>query len=168
MAVLASASAKAFYDTRAFPDDRIPSDAVEVTEKEHASLLDAINSGGAIEVQSGKMVAVSAPEKTVEEKLAIWRAGAAVTLTTFCEGLLDHGILPEQEVIDASNGIFPPSLEQYAEQIEDAAGKSLAKVKIAWGPGIVVRRNNPIIAVLTSQMGLTDDQADAVFGWPES
>ena len=68
MTLFFSPSVKAFYDN-GIPAE-IPTDAVEISEAEHAALLDAINSGGSFKMVKGRPVAVAYAASLDELKAA--------------------------------------------------------------------------------------------------
>lgn len=136
MTIHYSAVTQGFYDSTIH--EVMPSDVVEITQEQHAKLLQAQSEGKQIVPgEDGYPTTVVPPSlpPAVPESVQAWQAKTA---------LLEAGLLDDVEAI-------------MANQATDK------KIVIAWQGAPNFRRDSPMIAALAAQLKLTDKQVDDLF-----
>lgn len=93
--------------------------------------------------------------------LAMRRAGASLSRSEFCLGLVDLGILTIAEGIAAARGDLPDPL---AGMLEGFSAGQAAQTAIAWAALGRVDRLDPIVLMIAGQVGLSAGQLDQLFG----
>jgi hypothetical protein len=141
MVVFYSPSVRGFFS----PDGRppIPSDAVEISDEQHANLIAGQTTGHEIVPgENGFPARVSPPVPTPEQTLAAWRATAKVSRFQAMAALSAAGKLTAATAaVNAAGGL----------------------AKLAWDNAIEFRRDSLTIAGLAEAVGLDDAAVDALF-----
>ena len=128
-----------FYD-RAIHGDAIPADAVDITAAHHAELLTAQSAGQRIEADAnGYPVAV-------DPQILPPAVPVTVTMRQARLALLAKGLLAN---VDAAVAGMP--------------GADGDAARIEWEYAATVDRNSQLVASLSSALGLTSAQLDALF-----
>lgn len=123
--------------------DAIPADAVEITEAEHAALLDAQAQGATIQPgPGGRPIAVTTTPPTPEELLQAERASMVVSRFQARAALHIAGLLA---------------------QVELAVAAADPLTQMAWADAQEFRRGSPTIAALAGAVDLTPEQIDDLF-----
>ena len=114
-----SKSTGGFYD-RSIHGDNIPSDAVEITEAEHAALLEGQSQGKIISAdKNGKPVLKDPPPPTADQIIAQYTSGVQQHLDTFAQTRNYDGIMSACTYATSTVPKFA-SEGQYAVEVRDA------------------------------------------------
>jgi hypothetical protein len=147
MTLYYSPNSKAFYDD-GIPA-KIPDDAVQISSAEHGVLLDAVNSGGSINMVDGRPVAVAyvQPEPTLEQIRA-----AMPTLS------------PRQFWLAASRiDITKDAVLAQVDAMEDKAASADMRIEVT--ETVSFQRTNPAVDELATLLGITAEQLDSLWVW---
>lgn len=121
----------------------IPAGAVEISDEEHAALIEGQAAGRIIAAGSdGRPVLLERPTLTEAELLAIERQGMRCSRFQARAALHNAGHLPA---------------------IEAAVAAAPALVQIAWADATEFRRDSPTIAALATGLGMSDADIDDLF-----
>lgn len=101
---------------------------------------------------------------TPEELLNQWRASASLSRADFCIALKRAGVLSANEAKAASKGEWPQS---FADALASLPTLNIDpdEAEILWGSVTVIERMHPLFLALKDKANVTDEQADAMFGW---
>ena len=99
---------------------------------------------------------------TTDKKLTQWRETATATRKNFCIACASAGILTPEGAIEAAKGNWPTGFES---SISSLTQEEQLEVKIDWATTPVISRNHPVIALLASQLDMTEEQVDTLFGY---
>lgn len=97
------------------------------------------------------------PTTTLEEK----RKKASLSRAQFLASCLSAGIIDEETAEEAADGSWPAA---FAEIVANLPVEQRINAKATWADGFSVSRNNPILALIASERGVTEEQLDAMFG----
>lgn len=103
---------------------------------------------------------VITPAAAIEAARAEWRASRAVSKLDLLLALVAAGAISEESAM--STGI-PAEFEQLVAAMPNPPR---AEMRIRWAHLVDVPRMHPLILAVQSAMGWTDEQVDALFGWP--
>ncbi len=144
MATFYSAARNGFFDSALF--SVMPTDAMAVTDEEHAALLTAQSKGKLIQADAkGNPVAVEAPAVApkIPQQVTAFQARAAL-----------HAI---------PGKTAPATLLDDVNAAVTAAAVADPVASLAWEYAAVVTRQGVLVASIGSGLGLTSDQLDALF-----
>lgn len=79
-----SPSERGFYE-KSIHGNKIPKDAIEITESEHQDLMQAQAEGKVIDFQNGRPVAIDPPPPTKDQIISSFRSGIQRRLDMFAE-----------------------------------------------------------------------------------
>ena len=137
-----TASPLAFYAPE-IHGGAIPAGAVEISDEEHAALIEGQAAGRIIAAGSdGRPVLQDRPAPNEEEMLEIERQGMRCSRFQARAALHQAGLLPS---------------------IEAAVATAPALVQIAWADATEFRRDSPTIAALAAGLGMTEAAIDDLF-----
>lgn len=103
------------------------------------------------------------PPQTEEENLARWRSDTSLSRAQFCIALRAAGLLSDTSAIEAAKGVWPEAFSYALAEI----GMDIIEAQIIWGAATIIMRNDPLLEAMRIQVGLTEEQVDAMFGWPQ-
>ena len=103
---------------------------------------------------------VITPAAAIEAARAEWRASRAVSKLDLLLALVAAGAISEESAM--STGI-PAEFEQLVAAMPNPPH---AEMRIRWAHLVDVPRMHPLILAVQSALGWTDEQVDALFGWP--
>lgn len=101
------------------------------------------------------------PEPTPEELLEQARAAAFLSRDQFLLAAVAAGIVTEEVAEEAASGAWPAGFNTF---LSDLTASQRITAKATWADGVRVARNNPILALIAADQGITDAQLDALFG----
>jgi hypothetical protein len=137
-----TASPLAFYAPE-IHGEAIPTGAVEISDEEHAALIEGQAAGQIIAAgPDGRPQLQDRPVPNAEEMLAIERQGMRCSRFQARAALHAAGHLPA---------------------IEAAVAAAPALVQIAWADATEFRRDSPAIATLAAGLGMSDADIDDMF-----
>jgi len=99
----------------------------------------------------------------LDDERAAWRKTAFLYRRDFCIALKRAGVLSAAQAIQAAKGDWPQAFTSALAQLPQDAQE---EAEIEWAAVQEIRRNHPMIALLGSAANMTDEQIDALFGWP--
>jgi len=99
---------------------------------------------------------------SAEGVLTQWRETATASRKDFCIACASAGILTPEGAIEAAKGNWPTGFES---SISSLTQEEQLEVKIDWATTPVISRNHPVIALLASQLDMTEEQVDTLFGY---
>lgn len=103
----------------------------------------------------GPIAALSTP--SIDEK----RAGATMTRAQFLTACVSAQIITSAVAEAAASGSWPAAFDTFMSGL---SVDQRIEAKATWADGTQVRRNNPILALIAADQGVTDVQLDAMFG----
>ncbi|TNE66841.1 MAG: hypothetical protein EP336_09500 [Rhodobacteraceae bacterium] len=103
------------------------------------------------------------PAQSQEQLLARWRAEASLSRAKFCIALRAVGLLSDTSAIEAAKGVWPEAFSYALAEI----GMDIIEAQIIWGAATIIMRNDPLLEAMRIQVGLTEEQVDAMFGWTQ-
>lgn len=95
--------------------------------------------------------------------LADLRAASSLPRSDFLLRCVTVGILSQDDALLAARGEIPAA---FASVVEGWTEAERFEVKLRWAALTQVERNHPLILSMATQMGITDEQLDMLFGLP--
>ena len=91
-----------------------------------------------------------------------WRKQAKLTRIEFLAKLVQAGILPQSEALEAGKGDWPAT---FSSAISELGAEESFEAQLAWATAQEISRNHPLIETLRGYTNLTQEQVDAMFGY---
>lgn len=92
-----------------------------------------------------------------------WRQSATLSRAQFCVAVKRLGLLSASEAKAAAKGEWPQTFADALAELPSAIDPDEAE--IVWASVSVVDRNDPVLAAVAADKGVSDAQLDAMFGW---
>lgn len=108
-----------------------------------------------------EMVKAPVPEP-VEPTIEDWRATAKTTRTRFVLAAKAAGLLSPEDALLAAKGGWP---EAFSDALEGLPVDP-TDAQIVWAAASEVHRNDPVLMALGAHLELSEEQLDALIGWP--
>jgi hypothetical protein len=97
------------------------------------------------------------------DPLIAWRQSATLSRAQFCVAVKRLGLLSSAEAKAAAKGEWPQTFADALSNLPSAIDPDEAE--IVWAAVSVVDRNDPVLAAVAVDKGVSDAQLDAMFGW---
>lgn len=94
-------------------------------------------------------------------ELAALRAAASLSRADFIIAAVGAGIIAPADAGPAARGEVPASMQAVLSHLPEAMQVEAA---VRWGASTIIERTNSVLAAIAAEMGVTDEQLDALFG----
>ena len=102
------------------------------------------------------------PEAAAAAARAAWRAGREVSKLQLVLTLAHGGLISPTSAIAAAGGGIPAEFEPVVAAMPPEAQ---TEARIRWAGAATIPRLSPLILAVQAATGMTDEAADALFGW---
>jgi hypothetical protein len=100
---------------------------------------------------------ISALEPTIGQL----RADASLPRSKFLQACAAAGVVEPSVAEEAASGVWPSAFNEF---LTGLSFEQRIEAKATWVDGQRVRRDSPVLALIATEQGVTDEQLDAMFG----